>query len=208
MPLSVTLALFTLSMPALPPRRLNAVTGDLEDWFDLATLFFPAARLPKALSLLGKGRVIGKAATKASKAPRAGKELSKAVALTRHAKARLAVEKANAKFQSNGFKVIAREVEFEAEGFGVRTRCDIVAIREVSKMIFCIEVKYSKDRNFTFTPNQKRYHRHDSLNGRFVGPNASGHREITPQRPISVKMHEICYRGENLVSENCRLPKE
>lgn len=207
MPLSVTLALFTLSMPALPPQRVNAVTGDLEDLFDLATFFVPVARIPKALSLLGKGRVIGKVATKTSKAPKAGKDLSKALVLSRHAKARLAVEKASKKFQDNGFKVIAREVEFEADGFGARTRCDIVAIRKISKVIFCIEVKYSKDRNFTFTPNQKRYHKHDSLDGRFVGPNASGHREITPQRLVPVKMHQICYRGENLVSENCRLPK-
>lgn len=208
MPLSVTLALFTLSMPALLPRRLNAVTGDFEDLLDLATLFVPLARIPKALSLLGKGRVIGKVATKTSKAPRAGKELSKAVALSRHAKARLAVEKASKRLQDNGFKVLAREVDFKAKQFDFRTRCDLVAAHKTTKAIFCIEVKYSKDGHFSPTPNQRRYHKQDSLYGSFEGPNAKGHREFKPQERVSVGMHQMCYRGENLAPAACRFPKD
>lgn len=204
MPLSVTLALFALSMPALPPRRLNAVTGDLEDLFDLVTVFVPVARLPKALSLLGKSRVLRKVTPKPPKAPKTAKPLE----LSRRAKARLGVEKAIRGLQDNGFKIIAEEVEFEADGFGGRTRCDLVVARKISKNIFCIEVKYSKDGKFTFTPNQRLYHQHDSLVGRFIGPNANGHREITPQKLVSVGMHQMCYRGEDVVSDKCRFPKK
>jgi biotin operon repressor len=168
---------------------------------DLVSWFIPATRLPKALSLLGKSRLLRKVAPKASKAPKAGNKVSTTIELSRHAKARLGVETARKKLQDNGFRIIAREVEFQGAGVEFRTRCDLVVAKKTH--LFCVEVKYSKGKKFTFTPNQQYYHQHDVLVGRFVGQNAKVHHNLAPSTKRRVGMHQMCYHGENVVSTKC-----
>lgn len=209
MSLTVTLALFTLSMPITLPMRQNAVADDLEEAFELASWFIPVTRAPKLLSWLGKSLSLRRAVPKAPKVPTPKAQSSSKgslLDLSRHEKGKYAVEVAKKSLRGKGDKVLGEQVKFQGRTAEKNryTICDLV-VAERSGTISCVEVKFSKDKKFSFTENQRYYHQQDSVVGSFGGSNANGLRHFSPGKPLRVVMRQMCYSGEVTAPVKCKI---
>lgn len=207
MSLTVTFALFTLSMPITLPMRQNAVADDLEDAIELASWFIPVMRAPKLLSWLGKSRSLRRSVPKAPKVPTPKVPSGKGTLLdlSKHEKGKYVVELAKKSLRGKGDKVLGEQVKFQGTAEKKRyTICDLV-VAEKSGTISCVEVKFSKDIKFSFTANQRYYHQQNSVVGSFGGSNANGQRHFSPRKPLRVVMRQMCYGGEVAVPVKCKI---